>query len=83
MNVIRHFSDTRTEQGRVRFLLQSGRVHLTAEGQGWAHSSRHTSLEEAATFLATVAQVPGGLYRQALDDLERQLQLEQEFHGAA
>ena len=83
MNITRHFSDTRTGQGRVRFMLQSGRVQLTAEGPGWAHSSRHSSLDEAATFLAAVDRVPGALYRQTLDDLERQLQVEQTFHGAA
>ena len=83
MNVFRHFSDTRTEQGRVRFLVQSGRVQLTAEGQGWTHASRHATLEDAATFLAAVDQVPGSLYRQALDELERQVQVEQTFHGAA
>lgn len=83
MNVTRHFSDTRTEWGRVRFLLCSGRVRLMAEGQGWQHESSHASLHDAATFLAVVPQVNGALYNQALDDLERQLQLEELFRDAA
>jgi len=84
MNVTRHFSDTRTGEGRVRFLLGDGRVRLVAEGRdsagrGWHWESSHTTLEEAATFLAVVPQLSQRLYEQALDDLERQTQ----FDGAA
>ncbi|WP_309572836.1 hypothetical protein [Deinococcus sp.] len=83
MNVTRHYCDTRTEQGRVRFLIHAGRVSLRAEGQGWHHDSTHATLDAAATFLAAVPQVPGDLYRQALDELERQLQFDQTYRGAA
>lgn len=76
MNVIRHFSDTRTGEGRVRFLLSQGRVILMAEGPGWSHESHHASLHDAATFLAVVTQLPQSLYQEALDDLERRLMLE-------
>lgn len=79
MNVTRHLSDTRTGEGRVRFLTGSGRVRLVAEGPGWQHESTHATLEDAATFLAVVPRLPQALYEQALDDLERQPQ----FDGAA
>lgn len=77
MNVIRHFSDTRTGEGRVRFLITQGRVRLVAEGPGWLHESSHATLHDAATFLAAVSQLPHTLYLEALDDLERRLSLEQ------
>ncbi|MDV6374930.1 hypothetical protein [Deinococcus arenicola] len=83
MNVTRHFSDTRTEQGRVRFLLASGRVCLIAEGPGWHHRSAHDTLSEAATFLAVLPHLGGELYGQALDELEHQLEFERSFPGAA
>lgn len=81
MNVTRHFSDTRTGEGRVRFLLGAGRVRLVAEGRdaggrGWHWESSHFSLEDAATFLALVPQLSQSLYEQALNDLERQTQLD-------
>jgi hypothetical protein len=76
MNVTRHFSDTRTPEGRVRFLLQSGRVRLLAEGLGWHFESTHATLEDAATFLAVVPRLPQSLYEQALNDLERRAQLD-------
>ena len=81
MNVTRHFSDTRTDLGRVRFLIHtlSGRVTLTAEGQAWHHSSVHDSLDAAAGFLALLPQVPQALYTQALDDLDRQVQFEVQY----
>ncbi|ANE44310.1 hypothetical protein [Deinococcus puniceus] len=79
MNVTRHFSDTRTPEGRVRFLLSSDRVQLRAEGKGWQHQSNHQSLEEAANFLAVVPNIPQRLYEQTLGDLEQQLA----FAGAA
>ncbi len=77
MNVTRHFSDTRTEEGRVRFLLSPGRVQLLAEGPGWSHSSGHSSLHDAATFLAVVPNVGQALYEEALSDLERRMAFEQ------
>ncbi|CAM4188252.1 hypothetical protein [Deinococcus marmoris] len=83
MNVTRHFSDTRTDQGRVRFLLASGRACLMAEGPGWTHRSAHDSLTDAATFLAVLPRLDGGLYRQSLDDLEHQLEFERSYPGAA
>lgn len=83
MNVTRHFSDTRTEVGRVRFLLGSGHVYLWAEGQGWHHHSNHADLEEAATFLAILPQVSQSLYLQALNDLEKQIKFEKTFNNAA
>ncbi|THF88602.1 hypothetical protein E7T09_05260 [Deinococcus sp. KSM4-11] len=83
MNVTRHYSDTRTAQGRVRFLIHAGRVSLKAEGPGWHHDSTHATLDEAAIFLAAVDQVPGDLYRQALDELDRQVQFDQTYSGAA
>lgn len=83
MSVTRHFSDTRTPQGRVRFLLHGGRVRLTAEGPGWSHASLHPTLEEAATVLAAVSALPGDLYREALNDLERRVHLDRSYRGAA
>lgn len=79
MNVTRHFSDTRTPEGRVRFLLTPDWVQLVAEGKGWQHQSRHLNLLEAADFLAIVPQVSQHLYEQTLGDLERQMA----FEGAA
>ena len=76
MNVTRHFSDTRTDEGRVRFLLTSGRAELLAEGHGWSHQSSHATLQDAATFLAVVPQVSQALYEAALDELERRLMFE-------
>lgn len=76
MNVTRHFSDTRTGEGRVRFLITGGRVRLVAEGPGWQLESTHDTLKDAATFLAVVPGLPQRLYEQALDDLERQAQLD-------
>ena len=77
MNVIRHFSDTRTGEGRVRFLIPQGRVRLVAEGPGWSHESTHAGLHDAATFLAVLPHLTDTLYQEALDDLERRLSLEQ------
>lgn len=77
MNVTRHFSDTRTAEGRVRFLLTSGRVQLIAEGHGWSHSSNHATLHDAATFLAVVPEISQTLYEEALTELERRMVFEQ------
>ncbi|MFD1730963.1 hypothetical protein ACFSC4_07530 [Deinococcus malanensis] len=79
MNVIRHFSDTRTNTGRVRFLVQFGRVRLVVEGEGWQHHSTHSSLQDAATFLAAVPRLDHQLYERALCDLEQALLFEQHY----
>lgn len=76
MNVTRHFSDTRTGEGRVRFLLAGGWVQLLAEGPGWHHASTHATLEAAATVLATVPGLPQALYERALDELDRRAELD-------
>ncbi|MDO4262602.1 MAG: hypothetical protein Q4C67_00205 [Deinococcus sp.] len=77
MNTTRHFSDTRTEVGRVRFLLAGRCVQLVAEGPGWQHASEHRSLQEAAQLLAFLPQLPQQLYEESLADLERRLATEQ------
>lgn len=76
MNVTRHFSDTRTDEGRVRFLLCPGAVQLLAEGHGWHHASTHATLHDAATYLAVIPQVPQALYEEALAELDRRTALE-------
>lgn len=76
MNTARHFSDTRTEEGRVRFLLSDRCVQLVAEGPGWQHCSEHGSLHEAMQLLAFLPQVPQQLYEESLHDLQRRLALE-------
>lgn len=83
MTIIRHFSDTRTEQGRVRFLLSAHGVQLLAETQGWMHSSTHATLHDAATFLALLPQVSQTLYDEALSELERRLAFEKQSPSAA
>lgn len=71
-----HFSDTRTPQGRVRFLLESAELsapaHLLAEGPGWSAQQRCENLDDAALALAWLSQVPQDLYLQALSDVEDQ-----------
>jgi hypothetical protein len=64
-----HYTDTRTEQGRIRFLLGAGGVVLITEGPGWQHTERFPTLDDAALGLALDAQVPQDLYVQALGDL--------------
>ena len=76
MKATRHFSDTRTGQGRVRFLLAAGRVRLIAEGPGWQHSSVHPNLDDATLYLALLPHLPQCLYEASLDDLSRRLQWE-------
>lgn len=76
-SVRRHYSDTRTPEGRVRFVLleaETGhapaqQVELYAEGQGWQHHSLHASLAEAAAYLATLPYLSSALHVQALHDL--------------
>ncbi|MGY2892275.1 MULTISPECIES: hypothetical protein [Deinococcus] len=67
----RHLSDTRNAEGRVRFLIEGGRVLLLAEGQGWTHQSTHTTLERAGLYLALLPQLSQGLYESALLELEQ------------
>ncbi|PTA68261.1 hypothetical protein [Deinococcus arcticus] len=74
MSITRHFSDTRTDTGRVRILIRAGLVLLHAEGAGWHHSSQHGSLQDAALELAMLPEVGPELYARALSDLERQLE---------
>ncbi|WP_293909192.1 hypothetical protein [Deinococcus sp.] len=69
----RSYTDTRTEQGRIRFLLGSGVVVLVTEGPGWAHTQRFSSLDDAALGLALNPQVPQELYLQALGELCQQI----------
>lgn len=76
MNVIRHFSDTRTDEGRVRLLLSDQCVLLLAEGPGWQHSSRHDTLPDATTFLAMLSEIPYDLYLATLKNIEERMRLE-------
>ncbi|UBV41656.1 hypothetical protein LAJ19_08275 [Deinococcus taeanensis] len=86
MNVTRHFSDTRTDSGRVRILVQSGLVVLDVEGPGWHHRSTHVDLSDATLELAWLPQVSGALYAEALQDLSWRLRVERsplDLPGAA
>lgn len=76
MTIRRHFSDTRTEVGRVRFLLADQSVQLVAEGPGWQHCSEHRNFSEATQELAFLPQVPQRLYEASLEDLQRRMGLE-------
>ena len=69
--MLRHFTDTRTEQGRVRFLQDGADVLLLMEGQGWHAERRFDTLPDAAFALALESRVLQPLYLQALDDLSR------------
>ena len=81
--MLRHFTDTRTEQGRVRFLQDGVDVLLLLEGPGWHCEFRFdgllvdalpvNGLSEAAFALALESRIPQALYLQALDDLSRTL----------
>ncbi|MBZ9714279.1 hypothetical protein [Deinococcus multiflagellatus] len=73
MSITRHFSDTRTDTGRVRILIRAGLVLLHAEGAGWQHSSQHHSVQDAALELAMLPEVSAELYASAISDLEQQL----------
>ncbi|GAA0518607.1 hypothetical protein [Deinococcus depolymerans] len=89
MSVPRHFSDTRTEEGRVRILAVADRVLLEAEGQGWQHRSVHLTLADATLELALLPRVGENLYEATLDDIERQVRFtgqvpgRQSYPGAA
>ncbi len=76
MNVTRHFSDTRTDEGRVRILVQSGQFVLDAEGPGWQRRSVHANLGDVTLELAWLPGLGAGLYSAALDDIARQVQLD-------
>jgi hypothetical protein len=67
----RHLCDTRNAEGRVRFLIEGGRVLLLAEGQGWNHQSTHATLERAGLHLALLPQLSQSLYESAMIDLEQ------------
>ncbi|WP_189072177.1 hypothetical protein [Deinococcus sedimenti] len=74
MNVTRHFSDTRTEEGRVRILVQTSQFVLEAEGPGWHHRSVHPDLGDVTLELAWLPGLGACLYGQVLEDLVRQVQ---------
>ena len=67
----RHLSDTRNAEGRVRFLIEGGRVLLLAEGQGWSHQSTHATLERAGLYLALLPNLSQSLYEAAMSELEQ------------
>ena len=69
----RPYTDTRTDQGRIRFLLDGGVVVLVTEGPGWQRTQRFISLDDAALGLALNPQVPQELYLQALGELCHQI----------
>lgn len=71
--MVQHYSDTRTDEGRVRFLLDGEAVVLLTEGPGWQQQAQFASLHDAALGLALTRRVSQPLYCQALDDLYRQL----------
>ena len=71
MCMTRHLSDTRNAEGRVRFLVEGGRVLLLAEGQGWNHQSTHVTLERAGLYLALLPKLSQNLYESAMNDLEQ------------
>lgn len=76
MNVTRHFSDTRTDEGRVRILVQSGRLVLEAEGPGWRHRSAHADLGDVTLELAWLPGLGARLYGDVMEDVARQVQLD-------
>ncbi|TSA86488.1 hypothetical protein FNU79_07560 [Deinococcus detaillensis] len=71
--MLQHYTDTRTSQGRVRFLLDAPDVVLLTEGEGWHIQQRFTTFHDAALALALNERVSQRLYSQALDDLYHQL----------
>ncbi|WP_161881596.1 hypothetical protein [Deinococcus alpinitundrae] len=71
--MVQHYSDTRTSEGRVRFLLDGEAVVLLTEGSGWQQQAQFASIQDAVLGLALLSDVPQPLYAQALDDLYRQL----------
>ena len=81
MNVTRHFSDTRTDEGRVRILVQSGQFVLDAEGPGWQRRSVHPDLGDVTVELAWLPRVSARLYAEVLQDIERQVQVDQLAFG--
>ncbi|ADV66795.1 hypothetical protein [Deinococcus maricopensis] len=69
--MFRHLSDTRTDEGRVRVLIDGASVLLRAETHAWQHDSAHATLEDAALTLALLPEIPQALYEQSLADIER------------
>lgn len=76
MSVTRHFSDTRTDEGRVRVLVRAGQVVVEAEGPGWRHHSVHPDLADATLELAWLPGLGSSLYGEVMDDVARQVQLD-------
>lgn len=72
-NMLQHYTDTRTGEGRVRFLLDGADVLLITEGQGWEHHSRFEGFQEAVLALALDHHVPQQLYVDALDELHQRM----------
>ncbi|GAA3999742.1 hypothetical protein GCM10022631_08350 [Deinococcus rubellus] len=71
--MVQHYSDTRTSDGRVRFLLDGKAAVLLTEGPGWQQQDQFASVHDAVLGLALISRVPQPLYDQALDDLYHQL----------
>ncbi|AWN24665.1 hypothetical protein DKM44_12355 [Deinococcus irradiatisoli] len=71
--MVQHYTDTRTAEGRVRFLLDGPDVLLSTEGHGWQRSERFGSFQDAALALALDLRIPQALYVQALEELYHQL----------
>ncbi len=71
--MLQHYTDTRTAEGRVRFLLDGPDVLLSTEGQGWQRCERFASFHDAALALALDAQISQALYLRALDELYHQM----------
>ncbi|GGK85856.1 hypothetical protein [Deinococcus radiotolerans] len=81
MNVTRHFSDTRTAEGRVRILVQSAQFVLDAEGPGWQHRSVHRDLGDITLELAWLPRLSASLYGEVLEDMARRVQLDGALPG--
>ena len=71
--MLQHYSDTRTEEGRVRFLLDGQEVVLVTEGHGWQQHEHFGTFHDAALALALNSRITQRLYVQALDDLYQQM----------
>lgn len=81
MSVTRHFSDTRTDEGRVRVLVRAGQVVVEAEGPGWRHHSVHPDLADATLELAWLPALSARLYGEVMREIERQLLLNRASGG--
>ena len=69
--MLRHLSDTRTAEGRVRVLIDGATVVLRAETRAWQHQSTHDTIEDATLMLAFLPEIAQALYEQSLVDIER------------